>query len=125
MRFEIPLVLTLTTFWLTNVAAQDVAEEKLQDVLCEQCPYDAPVRPAVPNVFSSTETRSLGIISVREMIDQLPDNVAAVQAIGPDDVASDQASGNETEPETDSEPAKEAATEDDESSGDDDSLIDL
>jgi len=67
--------------WVTGGFAQNAPEQTLDDVLCDQCPYDAPVRPAAPDVFAP-EIKSLGVTSVQDMIEQLPGNVASVRGFG-------------------------------------------
>jgi hypothetical protein len=77
MRVAHLIIFAVPAIWLTEAAAQEPTEESLQDVLCEQCPYDAPVRVPAPNEFTP-EMRRLGVTSVRDMINQLPNNIASV-----------------------------------------------
>ena len=84
MRVSSLMFLALPVIWAAEAHSQDATDEAQLELYCEQCPFDAPVRVPAPNVFSPpatispTATRDLGFISVRDMIDQLPDNIARV-----------------------------------------------
>ena len=78
MRVSSLMFLALPVIWAAEAHSQDATDEALLELYCEQCPFDAPVRVPAPNVFSPTATRDPGFISVRDMIDQLPDNIARV-----------------------------------------------
>jgi hypothetical protein len=79
------VLLAVPAVWLTDAVAQESTEETLQDVLCEQCPFDAPVRQIRRGEFSPSRSttvitaedmRAMGVISVADMIRQLPGNNA-------------------------------------------------
>jgi hypothetical protein len=80
MRVAHLIIFAVPAIWLTEAAAQEPTEESLPDVLCEQCPFDAPVRVPAPNEFTP-ETRRLGVTSVRDMIDQLPNNITSASPV--------------------------------------------
>ena len=81
MRSSTAIILATSAVWLTEAVAQRSPEETPDELLCEQCPFDAPVRAPYYDFdprANSPEMRSLGVISVRDMIDQLPNDIAGV-----------------------------------------------
>ena len=47
--------LVLSVLWLTETVAQEAPDESLRELLCEQCPFDAPVRPQIRREFVPRE----------------------------------------------------------------------
>ena len=74
MRWSNLFYVVLPALWLTVGLAQAPPDQSLRDLYCEQCPFDAPVTIPPRNAISP-DSRSIGVISIRDMIDQLPDNV--------------------------------------------------
>jgi hypothetical protein len=80
MRSSSLVFAALPAMWLTAVVAQEPTSEELRELLCEQCPFDAPVSPSrrfdysiysATTVITADEMRSLGVVSVADMISQL------------------------------------------------------
>ena len=76
MRPLSPIFIALAALWMTDGMAQEPPDETLRELLCEQCPFDAPVVP--PRSMITPEMRNLGVVSVADMVNQLPNNIASV-----------------------------------------------
>jgi hypothetical protein len=94
MRPASLVLLAGSAAWMIAVDAQESTEGIPAELLCEQCPWDAPVRirrgdftPSnATTVVTADDMRNLGVISAADMINQLPPETGA---------RSDEVSGSE------------------------------
>ena len=86
MRVPSLVFVALSAILAAEARSQESTDETLRDLYCEQCPFDAPVRPirrdgistrGSTTVITAEDMRAMGVISVADMIGQLPANSVA------------------------------------------------
>lgn len=85
MRTASLSLLAATAFWVIGLNAQESTGGVPEELLCEQCPWDAPVRirrdstasPNATQVVTAEDLRNLGVIGVADMVNQLPNEIGA------------------------------------------------
>jgi hypothetical protein len=108
MRVPSLIFVALPAVWAATAHSQDSTFETIRELLCEQCPFDAPVRtirrdefsaPQFRQVITAEDMRALGVISVSDMINQLSNRMT------------EESESSESEEPADSESPNEAANE--------------
>ena len=96
MRRSGLIFLSIPALWLSVGLAQESTQEAFDELLCEQCPFDAPVRIRRDDysatvstvVITAEDMRALGVITVADIIEQLPQGVAQESTAPGEDGAS-------------------------------------
>ena len=78
-------ILAASALWMLGADAQESTGGIPDELRCEECPWDAPVRirrdkftsPNATTIVTAEDMRSLGVISVADMVNQLPNGIGA------------------------------------------------